>query len=152
MEIKTFGDLIEWTREQHASLARCLDHYAAQHRDERARGLLEYLAGHESEIEWMVAEFKRQGDHKALETLLYDYLSSPPSGWHSPCGPHYLDLDFEGISREVFDFHNRMIEVYETLLRKALIPEAEELMNSLLEMEKSEAKRLAQQVVLMEDV
>lgn len=152
MEITTFGELIEWTREQHGSLARCLDHYSAKHKDERVRGLLEYLAGHESEIEWMVADFKRQGDEKALNTTLYDYLNSPSHHSHSPCGKHFLELDFDGICRQVFDFHNEVIELYELLLRKALIPEIEDLIGPLLDMERSQAKLVAQQSVLMTDV
>ncbi|MBS3803251.1 MAG: ATPase [Oleiphilaceae bacterium] len=152
MEITTFGELIEWTREQHSSLARCLDHYAARHEDERSRGLLAYLARHESEIEWMVADFKRQGDEKALNTTLYDYLSSPSHHAQSPCGKHFLELDFDGICREVLDFHNDVIQLYQLLLRKALIPEVEELISPLLEMERSQAKLMAQQVVLMTDL
>lgn len=31
MEIKTFGDLIDWTRQLHAHLAKCLTHCTSQH-------------------------------------------------------------------------------------------------------------------------
>ncbi len=41
MEIKTFADLIDWTRQLHAHLARCLKESAGQHPDERASALLD---------------------------------------------------------------------------------------------------------------
>ncbi|WP_197911721.1 hypothetical protein [Kineobactrum salinum] len=60
MEVKTFLDLIEWTRKLHAKLAECLAHCASHHQDERASLLLDYLALHETEMEKMVAAFERQ--------------------------------------------------------------------------------------------
>lgn len=152
MEITTFGELIDWTRKQHGNLARCLGHYAAQHRSERARGLLQYLANHESEIEYMVADFERQADNKALDTLLYDYQTSPSRRSPNPCEAHYTDLDFDEICQEVFSFHDYLIGIYEVLARKALIIEVRELVGSLLEMEQHEVKRLAQQTTMMKDL
>ena len=56
MEIKTFADLIEWTRQLHEYLARCMKESAALHRDERASALLDYISTHESLLEKAVAE------------------------------------------------------------------------------------------------
>ncbi|HBM88693.1 MAG TPA: ATPase, partial [Rhodobiaceae bacterium] len=44
MDIKTFGQLIDWTRDLHSHLASCLSHCATKHEEERARALLDYLA------------------------------------------------------------------------------------------------------------
>ena len=82
MDIKTFGQLIDWTRDLHSHLASCLSHCATTHEEERARALLDYLAAHESEIERIVNEFERQGDAKALETRVIDYLSHNPIKTH----------------------------------------------------------------------
>ncbi|HEA53121.1 hypothetical protein LCGC14_1287400 [marine sediment metagenome] len=152
MDIKTFRELINWTRDLHAHLARCLSHCATKNEEERARALLDYLAKHESEIERIVEEFERQGDPKALETRVYDYLSHQPIKTHRTCDEHYARLDFNSICREVFDFHEQIIELYKTLVGKAEIPEAKELLESLLTMEQNESKRLARQIGRMDDI
>ena len=152
MDIKTFGELINWTRDLHAHLARCLSHCATKNEEERARALLDYLATHESEMERIVNEFKSQGDSKALETRVYDYLSHHPIKTHRTCDEPYAQLDFEGICREVFDFHDQIEDLYRTLADKAEIPEAKELLQSLLTMEENEAMRLARQIGRMNDL
>lgn len=146
MEVRTFEELIEWTRQLHAHLADCLKDCASQHQEERARMLLDYLACHEAELELIVAEFERQADQKALKTRLYDYLAHKPIETHRTCDGHYANLDYEGICKEVFDYHDQAIALYRELARKAEIPEARDLMQSLLEMEEHESMRLAQQV------
>lgn len=152
MDIKTFGELINWTRDLHAHLARCLSHCATKNEEERARALLDYLATHESEMERIVNEFKSQGDSKALETRVYDYLSHHPIKTHRTCDEPYAQLDFEGICREIFDFHDQIEDLYRTMADKAEIPEAKELLQSLLTMEENEAMRLARQIGRMNDL
>ncbi|MEQ9022789.1 MAG: ATPase [Pseudomonadales bacterium] len=152
MEIKTFIDLIEWTRKLHAKLAECLAHCASRHSDERAAMLLEYLASHESEMEKMVVTFERQANPKAAGTYVYDYIPHNPITAHLVCDEHYTKLDADGISAEVFDFHEQIINLYQTLKGKAEIPEAAELMQSLLDMEEHETKRLVRQVERMDDL
>jgi rubrerythrin len=152
MDIKTFRELIEWTSDLHAHLARCLSHCATRHEEERARALLDYLAAHESEIRRIVNEFERQAGNNALETRVYDYLYHNPIKTHRTCDEPYATLDFNGICREVFDYHDQIIDLYQTLVGKAEIPEVKELMESLLTMEKNESKRLASQVGRMDDL
>jgi hypothetical protein len=138
MDIKTFGDLIDWTRQLHAHLARCLHESATRTRDERAGALLDYLSKHETLLEKAVAEFERQADPKALTTRT--------------CETHYEALDFEGIEREVFDFHRQVMDLYDSLIGKAEIPEAKSLLEELKALEEHEAMRLARQVGRMEDL
>lgn len=152
MEIRTFEELIDWTRDLHAHLARCLRHCSTAHQEERARMLLDYLANHEAELEKIVAEFEAQADPHALKTWLYDYLAHRPVQTHRTCDGHYAELDYDGIVKEVFDFHDQVTELYAELVRKADIPEAQELLQSLLEMEEHEAMRMAQQVNRGKDI
>ncbi|MEH6562721.1 MAG: ATPase [Marinobacter sp.] len=152
MDIKTFRELIGWTRDLHAHLARYLSHCSTRNEEERARALLDYLATRESEIERIVNEFEHQADTNALETRVYDYLSHHPIKTHRTCDEPYAKLDFNGICREVFDFHDQIIDLYQTLTEKAEIPKARELLESLLTMEKNESKRLARQIGRMDDL
>ena len=88
MDIKTIGQLIDWTRDLHSHLASCLSHCATTHEEERARALLDYLAAHESDIERIVNEFERQGDAKALETRVIERVCRIlcNRGWGYYCG------------------------------------------------------------------
>ncbi len=152
MEIKTFEDLIDWARQLHHHLSKCLGECSGQNQDERARALLSYLADHEAELERITAEFEKLGDPKALKTRLYDYLNHKPIETHRTCDSHYADLDYQGIVTEIFDFHDQVIELYDTLAGKAEIPEARALLESLRDMEQHEAMRLARQIGRMEDI
>jgi len=152
MQIKTFSDLMEWTRSLHSSMAKCMAHCASRHGDERAKMLLEYLASHETEMEQMVAAFERQADPKAARTYDYDYIPHNPITTHLACDDHYAKLDADSISAEVFDFHEQIISLYQSLVGRAEIQEAVELVQSLLEMEEHETKRLVRQVERMDDL
>jgi hypothetical protein len=152
MEIKTFFDLIEWSRSLHAQLAQCLSHCAKIHPNERAAMLLAYLAACETAIEKMVAGFEHQADPKAAKTYVYDYIPHKPIKTHLDCDDHYAKLDSSGISAEVFDFHEQIINLYRTLVGKAEIPEAVELMKTLLDMEEHEVKRLVHQTHRMDEL
>lgn len=150
MDIKTLGELIDWTRELHAHLARCLSHCETKHENEQARALLGYLATHESEIERILSEFERQGDAKALGSRVYDYLSHDPIKTHRICDEPYVTLDIADICREVFDVHEQILDLYQTLVGKAEISEARELLQSLLIMGENETRRLARQIGRMD--
>jgi len=154
MDIKTFEDLIDWARELHTHLSRCLSIGATKHQEERARALLEYLSDHEQELARITEEFEKQATETTLKTRLYDYMNTEhqPIRTHRTCEGHYEDLDFDGIVREVFDFHDQLMDLYNSLAGKAEIAEAKELVESLQSMEKHEAMRLARQIGMMDDV
>ncbi len=154
MDIKTFEDLIIWARELHTNLSQCLSECSTKNQDERASSLLNYLANHESELARITEEFEKQADPKALKTRIYDYLDREHKRIkaHKSCDGHYANLDFDGIEREVFAFHDQLIDLYDSLAGKAEIPEAKELVESMKAMEEHEAMRLASQIGRMNDV
>ncbi|AXS83395.1 MULTISPECIES: ATPase [Marinobacter] len=152
MEIKTFEDLIDWTRQLHAYLARCLHDSASLNKDERASALLDYLSSHESLLERAVSEFEKQADPKAMKTRLYDYLNHRPIKASEVPDTHYAGMSFTDIAREVFQFHDQVMDLYESLIGKAEIPEAKSLLEDLLALEEHEAMRLASQISRMEDL
>lgn len=152
MRIRTFSELVEWTRTLHEKMAQCLAHCASFHRDERAKLLLDYLAFHETEMEKMVAAFLQQADPKAAGTYVYDHMPHDPITAHLVCDDYYAKLNAAAISAEVFGFHEQIISLYRTLVGKAEIQEAEDLMQSLLDMEEHETKRLVRQVERMDDL
>ncbi|AJY52916.1 ATPase [Vreelandella sulfidaeris] len=152
MEVRTFGDLIDWTRQLHEHLASCLAHCATEHEEERAQMLLNYLAAHEAEMQRVVARFEQQADTKALKTYVYDYLEHKPIRTHRTCDAPYAELSFDDICHEIFDFHEQAISLYRSLAGKAEIPETKELVDALLDLEEHEAMRLVRQTGRMKDV
>lgn len=152
MEIRTFGELIDWTRDLHRHLARCLSHCATRHEEERAKALLAYLAMHEAQLGKIVDEFEHQSAVNTLETRVYDYLQHNAIETHRTCDEHYAKLSFQGIYKEVMDFQDQVMDLYKTLGSKAEIPEARELLQALLDMETHESMRLARQVGRMDDL
>jgi hypothetical protein len=152
MEIKTFEDLIDWTRQLHAHLSRCLQESAKLNNDERASALLDYLAEHEALLEKAVREFEKQADPKAMHTRMYDYLNHKPIRASADSYTHYASMPFADIAQEVFRFHDQVIDLYDSLIGKAEIPEAKSLLEDLLALEEHEAMRLASQIGRMEDL
>ncbi len=152
MSINTVEELIDWSRNMHGQLATCLAQSSKAHKDERAGALLDYLASHERKLETMVAGFEQHADPRALHTWVYDFLSHKPIKTPYSCDGHYAQLDFEQICREVFDVHHQVMDLYRDLTARVDIPEAKELLRSLLEMEEHEVMRLSQQVGRMGDL
>ena len=152
MSIKTLSDLIDWIRQLHDHLARCLAQSSTKNKDERARALLDYLSDHESKLEKMVRLFESQAAPKLMHTYVYDYLSHRPIETHRTCTAEYADLGFEDICKEVFDLHHQVLDLYRYLDGKIDTPEATRLLHSLLAMEEHEAMRLVRQTGRMQDL
>ncbi|GGE52689.1 hypothetical protein GCM10011533_01400 [Streptosporangium jomthongense] len=152
MEIKTFEDLIDWTRQLHSHLAKCLHESAGKHNNERASALLDYIARHESLLAEAVAEFEKQADPKVLHTRLYDYLNHKPFTPGQACDARFTTLGFEDIAREIFEFHDQVMDLYDSLIGKAEIEGAKTLLEDLLALEKHEAMQLSSQIGRMRDI
>ncbi|MDX1755405.1 MAG: ATPase [Marinobacter sp.] len=152
MQIRTFGELIEWTRDLHHQLSERLADSSQQHQQERTRALLQYLADHEAMLDRAIAEFERQGDQKAMQTRFYDYLNHNPVETRRLSDLPYANMSFDEICRELFDVHDQIMALYNTLIGKAEIPEVISMLEDLLALEEHEAMRLALQIGRMSDV
>lgn len=152
MKVETFADLIDWTRALHQRLAECLSHCSTHAERLQAQWLLTYLAEHESKLAKIVEDFEKRADPKALNTWVYDYLQHEPIDPHRSCDAPYSSMTVEEICQSVFDLHNQVTGLYRYLLGRAEIPEARELLESLLAMEEHETMRLAQQSNRIRDI
>lgn len=146
MKIESVEALIDWTKSVHGNLALCLGDAVPSEPEERARQLLEYLAGHEQRLEKIIAGFEAQGDPRALHTLVYDYDIHPPLLAEKLCCKPWHSMTFDQISEEVFAVHNQVIELYRYLIGRSSIPEELELLEALLEAEQHETRQIAQQL------
>tara|TARA_R100000322_G_scaffold156178_1_gene115604 strand:- start:2637 stop:3119 length:483 start_codon:yes stop_codon:yes gene_type:complete len=152
MDIKTYGELINWTRDLHHYLGQCLKHCAGKHADEKSASLLEYLSSHESEIATIIDEFEHQSARNTLDTRVYDYLRHNAPASRRECDEHYARMAYADIYHEVMGFHEEVTDLFKTLSRKAEIPEARDLLEALLEMETNESMRLSRQIGRMDDL
>lgn len=152
MKVQTISDLIDWTRALHQRLAGNLAEGAAQHEQEMARLLLSYLADHEAALERIIEGFEQRADPKALKTWVYDYLAHEPIDLQRICDAAFAEMNLDEICGQVFNAHNQAIDLYRDLLERADIPEAQELLQELLAIEKNETMRLAQQTNRMRDM
>ncbi len=152
MKVQTISDLIDWTRVMHQQLAKRLTEGSEQHEQEMAKLLLAYLADHEATLEKIIDGFEQRADTKALNTWVYDYLGHKPIDLNRSSDTPFADMDFNEICGEVFNVHNQAINLYRDLLRRADIPEAQELLQALLNIEEHETMRLAQQTNRMRDM
>ncbi len=152
MEIKTFAELIGWTRQMHAHHARCLKESAALNGNDRISALLDYLSTHEDLLAREVAEYEKQADPKAMQTRLYDHGVHKPVEENRTCDMRYNDKSFDEITREIFKFHDEIIALYDSLAGKAEIPEAQELAENLKELEEHESMRMAGSIGRMSDI
>ena len=152
MKVSKISDLIDWTREMHSQLAKSLSSGSLQHDKEMASMLLSYLADHETSLAKVIDGFEHQADPKALNTWVYDYLEHKPLDLSRNSTAPFSKMTFDEICRTVFDVHNQAIDLYRELLGRADIPEARELLQSLLEIEEHETMRLAQQTNRIRDM
>lgn len=146
MKLKTFEDLIEWTRQMHQHLGQSLKHCSKSNPDPRAKWLLEYLSEHEKALEKTVAEFEKQADPKALHTWVYDYLCYAPVEPYQRCDKPYATMNFDEICEEIFSIHGQITDLYRSVAERAETPQSRKLLLSLLKMEESKAMRMAQQI------
>ncbi|EIK52239.1 hypothetical protein YO5_01604 [Stutzerimonas stutzeri TS44] len=145
MKIERFEDLIDWTRKTHDLLARCMGRSSDRHAETRAKWLLAYLADHERVLAQTIGKIEQHADPKALHTWIFDYLGHAPVLPNQACRA-YETMDVETISREIFDVHNQVLDLYRALARNADIDGARKLVEDLLQLEEHETMRLAQQV------
>lgn len=158
LTIETLQHLIDWSRAVHVRLADCMSESptagrgVSERQRELALGLKGYLADRERRIVHMVEEFEQQADPRALKTWLYDWLPHAPEEPGAICDPALTAMDFDAISKAVFDAHNEIIALHRGLLRQADIPEVRDLIQELLDLEKGHTRQVAQQVNRMRDM
>ena len=152
MKAQTFQYLTEWTTLFHNNLADSMEKGLPRQTDERAKWVMEYLIDHERMLAKEVEGFKQQADANALKTWLYEQISEtlPPDS--NTRDIDFVSMDFDAISKEIFDVHNQVIEIWESMTSKGAIPEAKELAQNIYDLEKNETMRLADQITSVQQM
>lgn len=151
MNIERCEDLIDWTCQVHARLADCMAEGAQARSDSLARMLLDYLVQHERELSATVARLKRHAEPHALQVRLQDAVR-PDLLQLELDSEAYAQMSVEEISKDVFDLHNRIIDLYRSLERRRELERARALLGEMLRMQEHETMRLAQQINRMHEL
>lgn len=155
MKVTNFTQLIDWTRQLHQQLAQVLERGGELHQQERAKMLLQSLAEQEQKLAHTFKEFERRIETVALDAYipyLYSAFEQQPINTQRVYTQPYHSLSISEISKAVFDAHNQVINLYQRLVKESQVSEAQELLESLLEVEQEAAKSLANTIQGMEDM
>lgn len=144
MKIETLKDILHWTKEFHQHLSQCLSHCADKNTDERAKMILTYLADHEASLMKVINSFEASGDEHALNTWSYEYINKQPIVQHVYCDSPFAELDALQIMEVIVDQHQQVIQLYRYLASQAVIPSAQEMLESLRSVEEHEMMRMVQ--------
>ena len=151
MQTETYDDILRWTSELHDIIADQLAQALTPETDQRSRWLMEYVASHERELAGTVRRYREQAGKSASRTWLYEHIGEdvpPNSRWELT----FADKSFDQISRQIFDLHAQLVEVYTSMSGRAPIPAAVELMNNMLTLEQGATRRLAEQCGRLNDL
>lgn len=151
MANKTLHELILWTQNFHLELSACFERAAKQTQDERAKLLLEYLAGHESTLAQMVFDFGESAKSTALNTWVSDYDKQFPPSHHDKRNQPYATMTTAEIMNELHEQHSRLLARYENL-ESSVEGSSADLLRNIIDLEKQESLRMAQSANRLEDI
>jgi len=124
---------------------------AKQTRNERSHMLLEYLAGHERQLEDLVSRFGDKATATALNTWVSDYEEQFHPSSHDRRDHPYADMSTAEIMNEVQEQHRRVIALYDHL-EDFVQASARDLVKHVIELEEQELLRIVQSANRLEDI
>lgn len=151
MNIERCEDLIDWTRQTHERLARCMTEGADERSDSLAKMLLVYVADHERTLTTTITRIKENADSSALHTRLHNAVDHDALKLNLD-GEAYAQMSVDEISSEIFAVHNQIIDLYRSLENRPGLDRARELLGEMLQLEEHATMRLAQQVNRMHEL
>lgn len=145
--------VLKGTRSIHERAARYFAHLAMRCQQQRAKMLLDYLAGHERHLADAILQAEAGASEKILGT------------WVTTTVPvaHLIDqMDWDEAHNEYascdelvekgLNIANQVIEVYDELARRAEPAWLQELFSNLLDMEQQEERLMAKQTLRAMDL
>ena len=155
MDVTNFNQLISWTRQVHQQLATLLEQDAHLHHNERARLLLACLSEQQQRLGDTIKKFEESTKTQALDAYipyLYSAFEQLPINTQRLYTQSYAELTIAEISQVLFDAHQQMIDFYQHLVNESQVPEAKELVESLLALEQAAQKQMASHFEGIEDI
>lgn len=143
MEPKTMSDVLELTRRWHEQLSRHLHSSADETGSERNDMLLEYLSEHERKLAETLEYFQRDADIEALHTWFYEYTDRHKIIHRDPHEIPFTRMSNDEITGEIAGLHNQLVDLYRHLHERAESGTAREVLQQLLDIERSESRLIS---------
>ncbi|MBZ2189636.1 hypothetical protein K8B33_11045 [Alcanivorax sp. JB21] len=152
MRFRRIKDVLEWTRRFHNTLANDYDGLARGQEQERVGMLLQYLAEHERALSEALQHYEEDAGAEVLNTW-YDQapeIALPPD--LDSLSETLERVDTQSVLALALDFHDVLIDMYETFAAKAPTPGVQRLFDSLSSQETREKLRTARDALRLEDL
>lgn len=143
MEPKTMSDVLELTRRWHKQLSQHLHSSADETGSERNDMLLEYLSEHEQKLAETLEYFQRDADIEALNTWFYEYTDRHKIIHRDPHEIPFTRMSNDEITGEIAVLHNQLVDLYRHLHERAESETAREVLQQLLDIERSESRLIS---------
>lgn len=145
------SELLDWISAFHEALADQYRLLADQTDKERAALLLNYLSDHERSL----AESIEKYELDAADSILATWSGQSPE-LHLPESLVHLNRSLSGKDSQeiitcVIDFHNILIEMYNTLAENTASDSVKNLFENLAQMERHESMRTVRDAQRLED-
>lgn len=152
MTVETIQDVLKLTRQLHANLADTLERASRHAHQERLVMLLDYLSRHERELSRVVALSEQDAQAAALHTWCADYVDKHRFTPKTLDSLDYAAMSTADVMAAVLAIHDQVIELYHYLSTRAEVSSAQELLHSLLELERHETMRMTRDAEELEDL
>ena len=152
METGAMQDVLQWAYKFHTKLAEMLDAADENTSDQRKSMLMQYLATQERTIAQTFRGYQDDATMAQLKTWSYSYQKVFADCGSEESNQPYSAMDTLSIISTLEDEHNKAIALFENLKSKAMVAAVVDLLNQLIDYEKSEAKRMAQSANRFEDI
>lgn len=152
MHTETLFDALEWTSKFHSNLHDCFLRCSEQTPNERSSMLSSYLAEHEQKLAHLITAFKHEGDTHALNTWCNEYFDNRPVVQRNFDQKPMAELDADELTEYVAYKHAELIDLYKSLLDKAVIPSMNELLTELIALEEHEIMAMMQGANRLKDI
>ena len=152
MRFRQIGDVLDWTRTFHDTLANDYDGLARGHEKERVGMLLQYLSEHERALSGALQHYEEDAAKAVLATW-YDQAPEVklPPDLNSLCDT-LEKVDTDTVLTLALVFHDLLIDMYTALAAKAPTPATKTLFDSLVSQETREKMRTVRDALRLEDL
>ena len=144
-------DVIEYSHEIHARLAKFYDDLNNQHQKARIKMLLDYLGRHERNLANCLAEYEQETAQELMDTWL-EFTPTTNIDEKIKNLPLHADMTLQQLVDYALDLDNIVVELYRDALLHVELPELTELFQNLIEMENQEKKNMVRNAMMLDDI
>jgi len=152
MRFKQIADILDWVVQFHADFESKYRQLEEGNTKERAVLLLDYLADHQAVLAAAIKKYEKHAVASVMHTWFdqipdINYPEKLQQLTRRMSGENTVDIVNLGIV-----CHNLLIEMYQELLRVSVTPAAQELFQTLVDMEQQEKLRMVRDAAQLEDI